>query len=419
MNTGRGSGAPPPRPAPPPPLPPHPVPTLFPRPALLAAAVLLAPPATDDRDSSGQDPPTLGAGEGATLEVPRERPAGPDEPLSRAIERGLEYLAREVALRGDGMLATGDPDHAAPVGVTALGSLAFMAGGSTPTRGPHQRPLARTLNYLLSKVRPEDDEHAGYVTDLGSDLKSKMHGHGLALLAFTQAYALSPGSPRGRRLAQAIEQGVRRIELAQGPDGGWYYEPEPFDVHEGSVTVCLLWALRGARNVGFQVDEGVVQRALRYVESLQDEQGGFIYSKQSPRSSVALTAACLSTLHALGIYEGRMIDDGYLYVWRHLALREQDRGRGLLGSQSRFPFYERLYLAQALWQHPDEQVFRRWAEEETKRVLVAQRENGSWLDRRYDAAGRKLESRYGAPYATAMNVLYLSVPEGRLPIFQR
>ena len=144
-----------------------------------------------------------------------------------------------------------------------------------------------------------------------------------------------------------------------------------------------------------------------------------MYSMQQPQSSVALTGACLSTLHAIGIYEGREIDDAYLYIWRKIALREQDRGRGLFGSQSRFPFYERFYLAQALWHYRDQKVFRRWAEGETRRVLTAQRSSGAWIDRRYDARGNRIEDRYGSAYATAMNVLYLSVPEGRLPIFQR
>ena len=45
--------------------------------------------------------------------------------------------------------------------------------------------------------------------------------------------------------------------------------------HEGSVTVCLVQALRGARNSGVRVDGTVIQRAIGYVESLQDETGGF------------------------------------------------------------------------------------------------------------------------------------------------
>ena len=56
----------------------------------------------------------------------------------------------------------------------------------------------------------------------------------------------------------------------------------------------------------------------------------------------------------------------------------------------------------------DPKIFAEWAREETKRVLATQRKDGSWTDR-----------RYGSSYATAMNCLFLALPDGLLPIFQR
>lgn len=355
-------------------------------------------------------------GKESPIERPRERPAGPQDPLRLCRERGLNWLAKDI-LAG-GRVSLGDTEHSAPVGVTSLVALAFMAGGSSTNRGPHQAALTKAIDFLLDHSAGDDEPHPGFITARG-DEKSRTHGHGLAILALTQAYSLSPGSQRGKRVAAAIRRGVECIEKAQSSQGGWYYDPEPMDLHEGSVTVCLLQALRGARNIGFQVDGTVIERALVYVRSLQDEQGGFMYSHQQPQSSVALTGACLSTLHATGIYEGKEVEDGYLYVWRKLALREQDQKQGGHVEDARFPFYERLYLAQALWQHRDEKVFRTWAEQESRRVLVSQDEDGAWRDKRFDAAGRGSVGRYGRAYATAMNVLYLSVPEGILPFFQR
>ena len=353
---------------------------------------------------------------GSRIERPRERPAGPQDPLRLCRERGLNWLTKDV-LAG-GRVSLGDTEHSAPVGVTSLVALAFMAGGSSTNRGPHQAALTQVIDFLLDHSAGDDEPHPGFITSRG-DVNSRTHGHGLALLALTQAYSLSPGSQRGKRMAAAIRRGVKCIEKAQSPRGGWYYTPEPMDLHEGSVTVCLLQALRGARNIGFQVDGAVIERALVYVRSLQDEQGGFMYSHQQPQSSVALTGACLSTLHATGVYDGKEVEEGYLYVWRKLALREQTQGQGGRVEDARFPFYERLYLAQALWQHRDEKVFRTWAEHESRRVLVNQDEDGAWRDERFDAAGRGVVGRYGKAYATAMNVLYLSVPQGILPFFQR
>lgn len=377
--------------------------------ACLCAAALAGP---------GQDPPGSTPDRAPLFDVPGDLPPGPDDAVRDAVAGGLEFLARDLTTQASGRVSLGAQDYEAPVGLTALAALAFMAGGNSPTRGPHQRSLVRTLDYLLEHQVPEGEREAGFISAT-EDLHSRMHGHGLAVLALTQAYTLSPRSARGGRIAEAVRAGVRRIEAAQGPDGGWYYDPLPVDLTEGSVTVCVLQALRGARNCGFHVDGDVIARAVGYVKSLQDEDGGFMYSKQQPTTSVALTGACLATLHAIGIYDGREVENGYLYVWKELAVREDQRAQGLFGSASRFPFYERFYLAQALWQNPDESVFRRWWADEAPRLVVGQRENGSWADTRYDGAGRRIEGRYGSAYATSMNVLVLSVPAGTLPIFQR
>ena len=80
----------------------------------------------------------------------------------------------------------------------------------------------------------------------------------------------------------------------------------------------------------------------------------------------------------------------------------------------------RLYLAQAFWQHRDLQHFRRWAEDEVRVILADQAADGTWEDRRPSGrAGGLTRGRYGDAYATAMNCLFLSVPEGLLPIFRR
>ena len=79
-----------------------------------------------------------------------------------------------------------------------------------------------------------------------------------------------------------------------------------------------------------------------------------------------------------------------------------------LGEAPDFPFYERLYVAQAYWQMDDARQFEEWVRNERLRVLASQRDDGSWRD-----------PNFGDCYATAMNCLFLALPEGLLPIFQR
>lgn len=342
--------------------------------------------------------------------LPADRP----DPNDQALSRGLEFLATQQSRTGTGALPCTHGEEYSPVGITALGALAWMGGGSSLTRGPYSPQLKLAVKYLLDH-QVQEGPTSGYITD-SADQRSKTHGHGLATLALTQAYAQSPRSPLGARLKNAIIKAVERIEASQGVDGGWYYDPRPTTEQEGSVTVCLVWALRGARNAGILVDPTVITKAIAYVKSLQADNGGFRYSHSQPNTSVALTAASLSTLHATGVYEGTVVDDGYSYIWRELGARELDSAKA---DHPIFPFYERMYLSQALWQHPDTKVFGTWARQEQVRVLRAQHPDGAWEDRRLSTAGDPVVARYGSSYATAVNCLFLAVPRGSLPVFTR
>ena len=123
----------------------------------------------------------------------------------------------------------------------------------------------------------------------------------------------------------------------------------------------------------------------------------------SDQFSVALTAAGIVTLNAAGRYESEKLDRALRALL--FDLEERRAGRG---ESPDFPYYERLYVAQALWQLQDLALFEDWAREERLRVLSDQRRDGSWVS-----------PQYGDCYATAVNCLFLALPEGLLPIFQR
>ena len=330
-----------------------------------------------------------------------EPPSG--QVLRRTLEDGLAYLARRQAESANGSFPLDDvePRMHAPVGVTALGTLAFMAAGNLPGRGPHGREVQRAIEYLIdhTDLAPESDRY-GYISSSGDKL-SRTHGHGFATLALAQAYGMSP---RSERLERALRAAVGRIEKSQGSEGGWEYSPLPIAAHEGSVTICMVQALRAARNVGIKVDGSVIGRAEDYIVRLQKPDGTFRYTLDDDRSSIALTAAAISTLNATGKYDTGVIKDGVDAIWAGMELAaDGDRSR-----KSNFPFYERLYMAQAFWQLSDRTHFERWFTKERERLVHDQKSDGSWRS-----------TQYGSCYATAVNCLVLAVPEGVLPIFQR
>lgn len=326
-----------------------------------------------------------------------------------AIERGLAFLAARQAEEQDGSFPPTNAVKNAPVAITALASLAYMASGSSLDRGPHGRDLSRAVDFLLSQVdRAPTSQQRGYIAS-GRDEISRTHGHGFATLALAQAFAVSPSTPRGERLAEALQLAVACIERSQGLEGAWYYDPVRGLEHEGSVTIAMVQALRAAKGAGVRVDATVIAKAVDYVERSQKEDGSFRYALGSEETSVALTAAALSTLHATGKYHGKEILQGYDYIERELRARALPSERDILSVGGLpFPFYERLYLAQAYWQNPDAAVFDAWAGPERRELLKAQQADGSWGG-----------SPYGDCYATAVNVLVLALSDELLPIFQR
>jgi hypothetical protein len=230
-----------------------------------------------------------------------------------------------------------------------------------------------------------------------------MHGQGYALLALTQAYGMvGADEVRRERLRSAIERGVALIEACQGETGGWYYDPRRVAPHEGSITVCMIQALRAARDAGFAVDTAVIDRAMEYMrQSQHPETGRFRYAINDPKTSWALTAAALSTLNALGDYGSDVLMRGFE------ALERSDP----IGGQGRyeaFQDYGALYAAQAYWQHPDRRAFDRWWPQFVSQCAERQRPDGDFYD-----------GDYGNVYATAIVTLTLQVPLGYLPIFQR
>jgi len=367
--------------------------------------------------SAGESPPERAVGPRAQDgPLPREAgsPAetadlglaaeGTDGEVLASLERGLAWLAEQQAEQRDGSFPRAGGKRHVPVPTAAIAALAFMAAGSMPERGPYGHEVALAVDYLTLRAdMTPGSAQRGYISSEGDEL-SRMHGHGFATLALTQAYSISPRTTRGRRIGEVLKEAVALIERSQGLEGGWFYQPQASTEHENSVTVCLVQALRAADDTGFDVDYDVISRAVEYIRRCQAEDGSFRYGLETDKTTLALTAAGLSTLNFLGKYEGPEIDRGMENLWQRIELLRESRR----GSDSSFPYYERLYVALALWQHHDRRLFDAWSRAERKLVLAEQRPDGSWDDR-----------QFGACYATAMNCLFLALPQGLLPVFQR
>ncbi len=371
----------------------------------MLALALLAFLAMDDSHASSAES-RLRSAQDATrvVEAKASAPSSLERATRRALDDGLAYLAARQGTTANGSFPTTDGHEQATLGVTALATLALMASGNSPERGPYGAQVTRAIDYLLDHVdlAPESPEY-GYISTGADPPKTRAHAHGYATLALAQAHGMTPRrGNRAARIERALEASVRLIERSQGTEGGWEYEPRAIAAHEGSVTICHVQAMRAARNTGLAVDNDVIRRAEEYVLRLQKADGTFRYKLDMESSTIGLTAAAIATLNMAGRYDTSVIQSGIDAIWSGLELQSEQRER------VRWPYYQRFYIAQALWQLADRSQFDRWFDDERQALLRSQADDGSWND---DAHGRV--------YATAMNCLVLAIPEGLLPIFQR
>lgn len=381
--------------------------------AAIACSLLASLPTMEREAAPAAGRPLARPISGAHVQTTGQAAEPAETRADRAARAALSWLASVQDPDGswppEGIAGPGAPEAAghAPVATAALAALAFMAGGSTVDRGPHGAQLAKTVDWLVSccDLDPLSPRH-GWIARPG-DLVSRMHGHGLATLALAQAWSMSGKSERGARVEQALRAAVGLLAKTQGVEGGWWYEPVRAASHESSLTICAVQALRGARDAGVAVDAAVVERALAYVRRTRREDGAFLYAIGDKQASVALTAASIAVLQSAGVYGGKELQEGHDWIARALALR----GRPDAPEAATLvvcPRYERLYLAQALWQLPDLRAHDEWRAKELPATLLRQRPDGRFQD-----------ARFGDPCATAMEALVLLLPQGVLPAFQR
>ncbi len=289
------------------------------------------------------------------------------------VDAGLRWLASRQGADG----SWGQQDKLA---LTGMSGLALLASGSTPTRGPYARSISRAIQFVMGC------QADGRAFRHGSSGYSAIHNHGYALLFLTQAYG--EGGPLDEPMRRAIEGGLRATVDSQHDNGGFSYflyrvvDPRHSNMwrdDEASTTIALIQALRGARNAGFTVERDALNRAAKYIaQSQHEETGGFVYSigggrrvsfiEGSNRPTFAITAAATAVLHALGTYEGPIVERGIAYMEAFLP-----------PSRKKVPFfyYAHYYAAQVMHLVGGARG-ERWMNAIRAELTERQRPDGNW-----------------------------------------
>src|SRR4051794_7140033 len=209
-----------------------------------------------------------------------------------SVRKGLAWLAAHQQKDGAFGAGGGSTKHA---GITALAGIAFMQAGNLPGRGQYGENVQKCLDFILANC-----QESGLVASDQSH--GPMYGHGFATLFLGEVY----GMTGDEQVKEKLQRAVRLIEQTQNKEGGWRYQPVPFDA-DISVTICQVMALRAARDAGIKVEKTTIDNAVQYVRNCQNPDGGFSYmanQRGAGGSGFARSAAGVASLYYAGIFEG-------------------------------------------------------------------------------------------------------------------
>jgi len=354
-----------------------------------AAQPSAAAPAQEQAPAANP-PATAPGGEAAPVHLESSAENNPlqDEitpELNEAVKKGFEYLRGQQ--NSDGSFGRGR--YGKNVAITALCGLAFMADGNLPGRGAYGEEVSKALQFVLDNA----DESGLLATE---DTHGPMYSHGFGGLFLGEVYGMVPSD---KRVRDALVKAVDLIVGTQNEEGGWRYNPVPYDA-DTSVTICQVMALRSARNAGITVPKTTIDRAVQYIHNCQNPDGGFKYMLQTGGSAWPRTAAAVATLYYSGIYEDDSIDRGIGYLMTNAFPGNNTAG------QAHY-YYGHYYAVQAMYLSGGEN-WKKWWPAARNELISRQSPGGGWLDQ-----------NTGGADATAMALIVLQMPKRYLPIFQR
>ena len=289
---------------------------------------------------------------------------------------------------------------------------ALLGAGETTSR---KDTIAKAEAYLfdnLPKLRRPDDGNLpnvwGYI-------------YGMQVLV-ELAHHEPAGSPRRKRLEEAISAQIQGLEHFETVHGGWFYYASgfqrPLAPSASFVNAAALVALDRARSLGPTMNDRVLKRAIKATADQRKPDSSYLYAMSSPlemghamapinrpAGSLGRSQACNL---ALRLWGDTRISDGVLTEWLDRLISRNgwlDMGRkkpipheSFAQVAGYFFYFGHYYGALCIRQLPESNRPR--YQDQLARLLVRlQESDGSWFD-------YPLYS-YHKPYGTAFAMLSL------------
>ncbi len=314
---------------------------------------------------------------------------GGNEECEEAVLKALRWMQKNQA-------ADGSFPGAKKSAMTGLALLAYLGHCETPLSEEFGDTVLKAIVYLVNLSMANDGKCADNFTD-----KHWPYEHAICVYALSEATTfckqLNIAIPN---LEQATQKSGQFLIDNQHSSGGWEYAYDESNRRGGDVSIVgwHIQALKAMKHtdLDFKNLKLCVKKGLNYLESKQDDNGGFGYSSKKPNGSYyALTGVGVLCFQMWDKPSSSQVRKGVNYIANNTKL----------DWNGPCDLYAHYYEAQAMlnrggkdWQHYNA-IMR-------DTILKNQSKEGTWLSKGHGA---------GLMYHTALCTLMLEVYYRFLP----
>ena len=334
--------------------------------------------------------------------------AGGSDETERAVALALDWLKKQQS-QNDGLWSLKGPyDHGGSqeneLAATAMALLAFQGAGNTLKEGPHRAVVARAWRSLLKAQQEDGSFDVGQVP-----MQHALYSHAQATMALCELFGMS----RDPKLAEPAARAVAYCVAAQGPNGGWRYEPgKPGDM---SVTGWYMMALKTAEMAGMAVPAATFEGIGGFLDTVANDNGSrYGYRRDSPlKPPGPVTAAVTAEGLLCRQYLGWPQRDPRLVEGLELLMAENPLPLDFKSDTTK-DVYAWYYITQVA-HHMEGDAWRRWNDRLREVLPSAQvakegKHRGSWdpsLDRWGHIGGRLFVTSF---YVYMLETYYRHLP---------
>ena len=330
---------------------------------------------------------------------------GGSDATEAAVAAALEWTVRQQQTK-DGLWSMQGPyqnggSQENRLAATAMALLALQGAGHTHQGGEHQAVVARGWKKLLAGQQRNGSFDVGRLP-----AQHELYSHAQATIALCELF----GMTRDAELTEPATRALAYCLAAQGPNGGWRYEPGKDG--DMSVTGWYMMALKSAEMAGMEVPTEAFERIGGFLDLVATQEGRrYGYRRETLlRDASPVTAAVSAEGLLCRQYLGWGRDDPRIIAGLEMIMEEKPLN--FAGDKDVYAWY---YITQVA-HHAQGRPWARWntrlRAELPAQQLATGREKGSW-DPKLDRWG----SIGGRLFVTCFSTWMLEVYYRHLPLY--